>query len=227
MKILSISIGVLFGLLECFILISDIVNKNENMLHNQSVICIIALFPLAAIGIINRYKIVFDYDQEILTYTSYLRSTKQYTFDEISISRTTKSWLLVDYHFQVDGKRIFKISEVDFEGQTKASADYLKHFFKGNARVLFDVEKHILQAGLEMVVFHYDLDDVIGVVSKGRARHYLSIRYLAEEDVLTVSVHELHPNDVDMLENNVIERLYCHLDTLADCILELSGKYLS
>lgn len=225
-KILSIVIGIIYGVLACMMLVTDFMHQNEELLYNQLVLLAIFTVPLIAILIINRYRIVLDYDRREVAYTGYLTPTRVYAFDQLSVNRVVKSWIVVDYVFTAEGKRIFHLSEVDFVHQTRADVACLKIFFTGHSKRLFDMEKHIAEEGFDIVMYHYDLTEFIGRVFRDNMCPYLSIGYLKEKDQFAIEVHHTHLENGAIPKDDVIDSTECDFDMLERNILVLARKHL-
>ena len=55
-----------------------------------------------------------------------------------------------DMYFYVNNKKVFKISEPDFEFQTKCSSCCLRKLFRGEAKIIYEIFKNIF-----LPVFNY------------------------------------------------------------------------
>ena len=225
-KILSAVCGIIYGILVCMILITDIAHRNERLLNNQLVLLVIFCWTLLPILIINRYKIAFDFDRRVIVYTGYFLPTREYSFDQLSATRVVKSWIVVDYVFTAEGKRLFKVSEVDFLHQTKANIACLKYFFTGNAKRLFDMERRITEEGFDIVVYHYDLTEFICKVSQNNVCRHLSVGYLKEKDRFAIAVHHTYLDNGATPKDVVIDSTECDFDMLESNILVLAREYL-
>jgi len=117
-KILTVVYAIVFIPSSILLILTAIKTKSPELL---SMFAFILPF-LAILYIINRFSIVFDYEKEVIKYTSYFSKTKSYTFKDIKVHyEKNKNTLPNDYNyvFIYNKKTIFKISSIEFEGQTK------------------------------------------------------------------------------------------------------------
>lgn len=140
--------GIVFAVgLSSFVFINDLVSGNEHIWNNLGAIAIIVGAILLITGIpaliINRYKIVLDYQNEEITYVHYFKPKKIFRFDEIKLThqRSRMRMLTYDYVFSSGGKVVFKLSDFDFVTKTKESEEYLHRLFTGIEKKNYDWEK--------------------------------------------------------------------------------------
>ena len=129
-------------------------------------VCLFILLMIIILLIINRFNIVFDYENEIIKYTGYLSKTKKYPFKDINVhlkkSRTTLPYDY-DYVFLTSDDKSFKISNINFESETKKSADYLDLLLTGNQKTICSLKKLNIKDGY-IGFYTYDLSEQIASV---------------------------------------------------------------
>ena len=227
-KILSIAIAIIWGILYTIILIGDLRTQSPHFLHNQTSLFIMLLIFCVPIVIIGRYRIIFDYKNRQITHIPYFRPKKQYRFDElcVSIERGKTTFLTWDFVFTKGGKRLFRISDVDFTYQTRESVDHLKELLQGNAKFVYDLECSIKQEGFLFTPYDYSLSEVIGSVSSKEWNHWITIRYRAETKTFTLQVWKIEIHKDTGPKEYIIEEGTTDADALIQSILELAYRYL-
>lgn len=165
-KILSIVYFIIFVPI-LIILLVETVKRGINELWPFIIMfgCIF-LFIGFWIFIIARYRVKFDFINENIIYTPYFKRTKNYRFNEVSIEFVRDKTILETYdiYFYVNNKKVFKISEPDFEFQTKCNSCCLRKLFKGEAKIIYDTEKYLMEYGASIRIFNYSFDKNIGVI---------------------------------------------------------------
>lgn len=135
-KILTVVYVIIFIPSSILLIITAIKTKSQELLS----IFAFVLFFLAILYIINRFRIVFNYEKEVIKYTSYFSKTESYTFKDIKVRyEKSRNSLPNDYNyvFLYNNKVIFKISSINFEGQTKKSINYLNQLFTDEQRIIY------------------------------------------------------------------------------------------
>ena len=227
-KILSIAIAIIWGILYTIILVGDLRTQSPHFWHNQMSLLIMLFIFCVPIVIIGRYKIIFDYKNRQITHIPYFRPKKQYRFDElyVSIERRKTGFLTWEFIFTKDGKRLFRISDVDFAHQTRKSADHLKELLQGDAKFVYDLERSIKQEGFLFTPYSYSLSEVIGSVSSIEWHQWITIRYQAETKFFTLQVWKIEIHKDTGPKEYIIEEDTTDADALIQSILELAYRYL-
>lgn len=227
-KILSVAIAIIWGILYTIILIGDFRTKSPHFLHNQTSLFIMLLIFCVPIVIIGRYRIIFDYKNRQITHIPYFGPKKQYRFDVlcVSIERGKTTFLTWDFVFKKDAKQLFRISDVDFAHQTRESADHLKELLQGDAKFVYDLERSIQQEGFLFTPYGYSLSETIGSVSSNEWNHWITIRYQAEIEFFTLQVWEIDIHKDTGPKESSIEEVTTDADALIQSILELAYRYL-
>lgn len=135
-KILTVAYVIIFIPSSILLIITAIKTKSPELLS----IFAFVLFFLAILYIINRFRIVFNYEKEVIKYTGYFSKTESYTFKDIKVRyEKSRNSLPNDcnYVFLYNNKVIFKISSINFEGQTKKSINYLNQLFTDEQRIIY------------------------------------------------------------------------------------------
>lgn len=227
-KILSIAIAIIWGILYTIILIGDLRTQSPHFLHNQTSLFIMLLIFCVPIVMIGRYRIIFDYKNRQITHIPYFGPKKQYRFDVlcVSIERGKTSFLTWDFVFKKDTKRLFRISDVDFAHQTRESADHLKELLQGDAKFVYDLECSIKQEGFLFTPYDYSLSEVIGSVSSKKRNHWITIRYKTETKSFTLQAWKFEIHKDTGPKEYIIEEVTTDADALIQSILELAYRYL-
>lgn len=237
-KILSIFMGGIWLLLYSYATINDLLISNSALLHNQKFLWTLAVVFALPIIIIARYKIEFDFEKRIITYTWYFLPQKTYYFDEVrAVTEVERNvFESLRYSFYVNDKRIFHFSEMDFQGQTKQSTDLLNEFLFGDGRFLYDIECSLKQAGYRFVVRNYALDEFIGTVhfsdhfrtDKNMCIRRISVSYDDKTEMFLLNVIETKHNRDDLSikpEVRIICEMQVNKEELKETLLRLSNEY--
>ena len=137
-KILLIAFAIVFIPFLVYVLISLVKSFDFGLLFVLLILPVIFLFILYPI---NRFNVTFDYQKEEIRFTNYFTKTKVISFKNVIINCVKSKTRIVwdyDYIFYSNNEKIFKISSVDFESQTKESITCLESFFS-------DIQKSILK----------------------------------------------------------------------------------
>lgn len=192
-RILLIAYAVIFLPLGLFVIINDILHQNEHLLQNLlyfSVVLAIALIPLLVIA---RYRIQFDYQNRTITYVPYFKPKKTFSFDDVTVKYVEQELAFPAYRFvfYVQDKKLFKISDIDFEAQTKQSSDKLKELFSGTEKAMYEWEQKYKKMGVVPHVTQYASETSDRVIYIGKCDIKLHIAYVQGEDLFVIQVHKL------------------------------------
>lgn len=228
MKIISIAIAIIWSALYTIVLIGDLRAQSPHFWHNQKCLLIMLLVFCVPLLIIGRFKIIFDYRNRQITHIPYFTPRKQYSFDELCVSaeRAKVTFLSMEYIFTKGSKRLFRISDVDFEGQTCESADYLKEFLQGDAKFVYDLERSIKQEGYHFTVYTYSLENTIGSVHPEEWNCWITVEYHAETKSFALQVWRIEIHKDKAPQEHIVEELSTDADSLTQTILQLAYRYL-
>ena len=229
-------VGVLMALaLFLLILISDIIRKNEHLLHNLFAVSLVSLAMMAiTVGpalIIRRFKIEFDYLNREIIYVPYFKKKRSYSFDEIKLTHHKEKGTLptYEYHFNKDGKRLFKLSELEFTLKTKESEDYLKILFTGLEKKHYDWEKELRETnnGIFPYVYGYSLEhpDKSVVINRAQKSYVIDMNSDEAEGCYHITVSERNFLNNGMITNITIEKIRCTFDQIDRACRSLVDKY--
>ena len=225
LKILTIAIGLIFGVIYLFITINDLNIKNSHFWHNQIYLWLMALvFSLPSI-IVARHRIIFDFDKCTLTRRGFLPSEKTYKFSELDVDYVIVSSVLSRFVFSSGERVIFKLEELDFIKQTGESSDWLKELFRGEAQEIFHIEKRLNRLDIIAYATKYSFTPKLTIFINNRYTSYsarlITAEYLFDEDSFLIHFEEMDttpenisgmklvkemklPHDAD-LENKLVE----------------------
>lgn len=229
--IFGISMALTFLL---FFLISDIIKKNEHLLHNLFAMSIISLVMIAITAgpalIIRRFKIEFDYLNREIIYVPYLKKERRYSFDEIKLTHHKEKGSLptYEYHFNKDGKRLFKLSELEFTLKTKESEDYLKILFTGLEKKHYDWERELREInGVFTYVYGYSLEHPKKsvVINRAQKSYVIDMDSDEAEGCYHITVSERNFLNNGMTANMPIEKIRCSFDKIDRASMSLVDKY--
>lgn len=221
-KILKIVYLVIF--IPVFILlIIEIIKKGFNEMW--STICIFMCFVIFFMGIlfiINRFSITFDYEKKEIIHKPYFNKSKKYKFSDIKIYYCKAKTTLPNdyiYNFLYHDKVIFKISSIDYEGQTKKSVDFLKELFDENQKYIYELEKEIKIPGGKLFVITYELEEDIAFVSLPKGIT-IDLGYIKSKQKFYLTVYKNGDwnNQLEVVEVNKIEKI-------KDLLQNLINKY--
>lgn len=191
-RLLLIVCAVIFIPLFLFVLINDIAKQSEHLVHNLLCMLLLAAIVSIPVLIIARYRIVFDFQNRTITYVHYFKPKKVFSFDDVKVRHTelNLAFPAYDFTFYVDDKKIFKISDIDFVGQTKQSDECLKELFTGTEKAMFDWERKYREKGVIPYV-SYANEKSNRVLMLPEESITFHIIYLEEEDLFAIQVCEL------------------------------------
>lgn len=195
-RLLLIACAVILIPLFLFVLINDIAKQNEHLVHNLLCMLLCAAIISIPILIIVRYRIVFDFQNRTITYVHYFKPKKVFSFDDVKVRHTelNLAFPAYDFTFYVDEKKIFKISDIDFVGQTKQSDECLKELFTGTEKAMFDWERKYREKGVIPYV-SYANEKSNRVLMLPEENITFHIIYLAEEDLYAIQVCKPVPEE--------------------------------
>lgn len=229
LKILSITIAIIWGILYAIVLIGDLCTHSPHFWHNQKCLLIMLLVFCTPLLIIGRFKIIFDYKNKLITHTPYFSRKMQYHFDDlcVSIARGKAANFFLDFICKESGKRVFRICDADFENQTRESADYLKELLQGDAKFVYDLERSIRQEGYHFAVYTYSLGGVIGSVCAREWMHWITVEHHADTKSFTLLVKRMKISKYTEPQVSIVEQLTADYDSLTQSVLQLAHLYLS
>ena len=227
-KILSIAIAIIWGILFAIVLAGDLQAKSPHLGHNLKCLLITLLIFCIPILVISRYRIVFDYRNRQITYVPYFAPKKQHRFDDlcVSIDRRKTSFFSQEFIFTKCGKRIFRISDLDFECQTRESADCLKELLQGDAKFVYDLERSIKQEGYHFTVYTYSLGSVIGSVHSNEWSNWITVEHHTETNSFTLQVKRIEIRKDTEPKEYIVAQQTADSNSLTQSILQLAHLYL-
>lgn len=197
-KILMIVYTILFIPVSILLIITAIKTNNPELLT----IFTFVLFFIGMLYIINRFRIIFDYEKELIKYTSYFSKTKTYTFQEIKVHyEKNKNTLPNDfkYIFLYNSKVIFKISSIDFEGQTKESVDYLNQLFTDEQRIIYSLKDLNIKDGY-IGFYTYELADQIAATYLS---NNITIKLGYDQTINCLKLRVFSDNDIKKIQEEL------------------------
>ena len=218
--------------------ISDVLSQNSSFWENQKALYIFALVFSIPIIVIGRYRIVFDFENRIITYVWYFLPKKKYSFDEITLYTKVEknSFRSLLYEFYKDDKRIFHFSEINFQSQTKQDVSVLKEFLNEEGKFIYDIEKSIKKEGYRFVIRNYALKEFIGRVhfsdhfrtDKNMCIRNISVSYDDKTAMFLLSIIETEYNRDNLFMQPEV-RTICEMqvikEELKETLLRLSNEY--
>ena len=233
-RLLLIVCAVIFVPLFLFTFINDLIHQSEHLVHNLLSMLLCAAIVSIPILIIVRYRIVFDFQNRTITYVHYFKPKKTFSFDDVKVRHTelNLAFPAYDFTFYVDEKKIFKISDIDFVGQTKQSDDHLKKLFTGTEKAMFDWEMKYREKGVIAYV-SYTTEKSNRVLLLLEENITFHIIYLEEENLFAIQVCKPIPKESvahakgekyeDFLPKKVLEEHLVsvpNLDTVCDKLID-------
>lgn len=177
-KGLLVAYAVVFAPLFLLITISDALNKSPLLWRNLLSLTLGLLVFLFPVWIIARFRIVFDDKKQTVFYTPYFGNTKEWSYREIRAEyvpdRTINGFDFIFYH---QNKHLFKISAIDFEGQTKHSSRELMCFFTGEAKSIFEWEEAFLKDERLVRVYSYQFKTLAGYIYAKKSFTFIEVTY--------------------------------------------------
>lgn len=228
-KILSIVCGIIWGILYAVITTCVLITHNPAFWHIQKCMWIIGFFYAIPVLIVFRYRIIFDFSNRIITYVGYFAPKKRYSFDELEVSDSMSQRTACvpnRFVFQINNQKLFQISEIDFEGQTRESASCLKELFKGEAKFLYDLERSIERNGYHVWVCAYSLEEHILNIHGDTYRHWIQVGFQAENGEFSIECWKDETTIDAMHTQKLIQKTTAEFDSLECRILELASQYL-
>ena len=191
-RLLLIVCAVIFVPLFLFTFINDLIHQSEHLVHNLLSMLLCAAIVSIPILIIVRYRIVFDFQSRTITYVHYFKPKKVFSFDDVKVRHTELqlAFPAYDFIFYADDKKIFKISDIDFVGQTKQSDDRLKELFTGTEKAMFDWELKYREKGVIPYVSYANekSNRILRMLDTDITFHII---YLEQEDLFAIQVCNL------------------------------------
>lgn len=227
-KLLSIVCGMVWGILYTIVTIGDLMSHNPVFWHNQKCVWLIGFVFAIPVLFIFRYRIVFDFSSRIITHVGYFAPKKRYSFDEVSVSMSKiTAHVPNSFVFQINNRKLFQISEIDFEGQTHESASCLKELFKGEAKFLYDLERSIERNGYHVQAYAYSLEEHILSIHGDTYRHWILVGFQAENREFSIERWKDETTIDAIHTQKLIEKTTADFDSLECRILELASQYLA
>ena len=226
-KLLSIVCGRVWGILYTITTIGDLMARNPVFWHNQKCVWLIGFVFAIPVLIICRHRIAFDFSSRIITHVGYLAPKRRYSFDEVSVSMSKRTAHAPNsFVFQINNQKLFQISEIEFEGQTRESASCLKELFKGEAKFLYDLERSIERNGYHVQVYAYSLEEQILSIHGDTYRHWILVGLQAENREFSIECLKDETTIDAMYTQKLIEKTMADFDSLECRLLELASQYL-
>lgn len=227
-KIISIAIGIIWGILYGIILYGDLSSHSPHFWHNQICLLIMLLIFSIPVLIIRRFKIIFDFKNQLITHIPYFRPKKVYSIDEleVSIQRGKTSFLTWDFVFLQNSKKLFSIHDLDFAYQTRESTDCLKMLLQGDAKFIFNLERAVKQEGFNFIPYDYSLAEHFGSVRAEDRPNWITIKYQKSTQLYTLQVWTFEIDQHKGPKEHILDESTASADTLTRSVLELAHQYL-
>jgi len=192
LKILAITIGLIFGLIYLFITINDLIHDNSHFWHNQLYLWQIALVFSLPCMIVARHRIIFDFDNRTVTRRGFFTPEKTYTFSELNVDYVIVNSVVSRFVFSVGKKVIFKLEEFDFIKQTGESSDWLKELFHGEALEIFHIEKRLNGPDILTCATKYSFTPGLIIFINNRCgARLITAEYLCDKDSFLIRFEEM------------------------------------
>lgn len=228
-KILTIGIGIIWGILYAIILTGDLRTHSPHFWHNQKCLLIMLLVFSIPILIIHRFRIIFDFRNKTITHIPYFKPKKIYSMDEldISIQRGKTGFLTRVFVFFKQSKKLFCIQDIDFVYQTRESVDYLKMLLQGDAKFVFDFERALKSEGYYFTPYDYSLAEHFGSIHSRDTTNWITIKFQKATRTFTLQVFKLKIDpDKGPIGNTIIHETSASPGDLARSALALAHQYL-
>ena len=226
-KILAIVCGIVWGVLYAITTIGDIVSQNPVFWHNQKCVWLMGFVFAIPVLIIFRFRIIFDFNNRTITHIGYFSRKKRYSFDEVTVSMSTRALPAPQYFiFKINNQKLFQISELDFKGQTYENADCLKTLFKGDAKLLYDIEQSVSRKGYRVAGYTYALTDHIFTIFGNAFQYWIYVGFRAENKVFYVEVRKTQATGDMPYTEKLVEETTADFESLECRILDLARRYL-
>lgn len=226
-RLLLIAVGIILGLLYATVTIVDISTQNPVFWNNQKTLLLLVLVCALPILIILRFRITFNYTDRTITYTGYFSSKTQYSFDEVKVTTVRKGRIPIVYFvFATSQKKIFQISEKDFEAQAYESVSRLKELFTGEEKFVYDIERKVNEKEYIFDVYNYAFSELIGIVHGGITGSWLSVGYNPVSKEFSVQAWTNVTTEGFVHEEILVEEATVAADYLEANILEMASHYL-
>jgi hypothetical protein len=224
-KILGIVWSVIWVGLSLAVMIYEILTQRYAFWLNLKPILFLAFLNVIPILIIFRFRIIIDFDNRTITRIGYFSGKKKYSFDALNVSVEHKG-ILTFYVFSQKQKKLFEISEIDFEGQTNAEANRLKALFKGDAKRLYELECSMAEKGFYFAVYRYVFEGEIGAVSDPMFRYWIGVEFNATDCTISLKVWNIQIQEGMGHRDILVEQVDVSLDSLEENLLALAERYL-
>lgn len=203
-KILTIVFFIVFIPLIILLLVETVKRGIIELLPYIVVTFCFFLFVGFWIFIIARYKVIFDFTNKTVSYTPYFKRTKRYKFKEIVIKFVSDKTIFEthDIYFYVNNKKIFKISEMDFEFKTKCNISCLIKSFKEEKKIISDIEKYLLEDSAPIKIYNYSFHEHIGVIYL--TNKHISFGYDNKAQSFIIKVYEEFINEQFIPESKIL-----------------------
>lgn len=227
LKILTIAIGLIFGVIYLLITITDLKMNNINFWHNQICLWLIALVCSIPIIIVARHRIIFDFDKCTVTRRGFLTPEKTYKFSDLDVDYVMVSSVVSRFVFSLDERVVFKLEEFDFIQQTGESSDWLKELFHGDALDIYHIEKRLNSLDSIAYVTKYSFTSGLTIYIHNRNNSYgerrITAEYLVDEDNFLIHFEKMDTTSENISSMKLIKELKIpHNPNLENRLAELS-----
>lgn len=226
-KLLTIICGIVWSILYAVTTIGDLLSQNPVFWHNQKCVWLMGFLFAIPILVVFRNRIIFDYDRRIITKIGYVTPAKRYSFDEITVS-VSKAGLPAPrkYAFKINNQEIFQISEIDFEGQTRESVNYLKLLFKGVEKSLYELEQTLEKNGFHVTIYTYSLAPHILSIRGDTYKYWIVVGFKAERGEFSAELWMDATTKDSPYTEKLIEETTMEFDSLECFVLKWANRYL-
>ena len=231
LKILTIGIGLIFGVIYLLITINDLKINNFNFWHNQICLWMIALVFSLPIIIVARHRIIFDFDKCTVTHRGFLTPEKTYKFSELDVDYVIVSSVVSRFVFSLGERVVFQLEEFDFIKQTGESSDWLKELFHGDALEIYHIEKRINSLDIIAYATKYSFTPGLTIYINDRNNSYgarlITAEYLFDEDRFLIHFEKMDTTPENISGMQLIKELKLpHDQNLENNLTELSAWVL-
>ena len=228
--ILIVAFSIIYIPLFSYVVINDIIKNSPYILSNIGGLLIFLFVLLIPILIISRFKNIFDYDNNKVIYIPYFKKKKVYNFDDLEIvyqhSKTTV--LCYDFIFYYNKEKLFKISDIDFKGQTKCDPVYLKKIFKGIEKRIFELEIKLKEENVDVYVYSYSIPNIKISIGINDYHYSIEIEYNSYCDKFHCSIIKKEMENEGYYKVptvSLLENISINLDDLEKVCLSYIHKF--
>ncbi len=224
-KIFGIVWSVLWSSLSMAVILCEIFMKRYAFWPNLKILLLLAFLTLAPALIVFRFRIIFDYCNRTITRIGYFSGKEKYSFDAVDVSAEHKRGVTF-YVFTQKRRKLFEISETDFEGQTHEDANRLKELFNGDAKRLYELECSMAEKGFFFTVYRYEFEGEFGAVRDSMYRHWIGVECNATDCAISIKVWGIQIQKDTGHQDILVEQVDVSLDAFEENLWALTDRYL-